>query len=147
MQIHKTLGFKFKTIANLIKRSLNESFQDEECEGVTGVHGMTIGYIYDESKNRDVFQRDIEKEFKIRRSTATGILRLMEQNGLLVREPVEYDARLKKLILTSKAANTHELFQKKVSAVEEKIIDGFTDDELNELFHMLERIRKNLERV
>lgn len=31
----------------------------------------------------------------------TGILQLMEKNGFLLREPVAYDARLKKLVLTA----------------------------------------------
>ena len=35
-----------------------------------------------------MFQRDVEAEFNIRRSTATGILQLMEKNGFLLREPV-----------------------------------------------------------
>ena len=32
--------------------------------------------------NKDIYQKDIEKEFKIRRSTASGILQLLEKKRL-----------------------------------------------------------------
>ena len=49
------------------------------------MQGWIIDYIYDRG-NDPVFQRDIEKEFTIRRSTATELLKLMEKNGLITRQ-------------------------------------------------------------
>ena len=45
------------------------------------MHGWIIGYLY---RHRDtpVFQRDIEREFSITRSTVTNILQLMERKGV-----------------------------------------------------------------
>ena len=46
---------------------------------------------------------DLEKEFDITRSTASKNVDLLVENGFIVREQVDYDARLKKLVLTEKA--------------------------------------------
>ena len=63
------------------------------------MQGWIIGYLY-QNRDKEVFQRDIQEQFSIRRSTVTGILQLMEKNGLITRSSVERDARLKKLELT-----------------------------------------------
>lgn len=44
---------------------------------------------------RIIFQKDLETEFCIGRSTVTNILNLMEKKGFVRRESVSYDARLK----------------------------------------------------
>ncbi len=38
------------------------------------------------NEGKEIFQKDIEAEFNIRRSTATGILKLMEKNGFINRQ-------------------------------------------------------------
>ena len=102
------IGFEIKALNNLIKRRVEMSETKEEVEHLTGVHGFVIGYISDHD-DEDIFQRDIEEKFEIRRSTATGIINLMEKNGLIIREKVDYDARLKKLVLTDKAREINKL--------------------------------------
>ena len=58
----------------------------------------------------DIYQKDVEKEFQIRRSTATGTLQILEKNGFIRREPVKQDARLKKLVPTDKAKEYASIF-------------------------------------
>ena len=72
----------------------------------TGMQGWIIGFLH-RNEDRDMFQRDVEAEFNIRRSTATGILQLMEKTASSA-GAVAYDARLKKLVLTPKALAVHE---------------------------------------
>ena len=66
--------------------------------GLTGPQGLVLGYLYDH-QDKDIFQKDIEATFNIRRSTATGLLQCLEGNGFVKRVSVDYDARLKKLSL------------------------------------------------
>ena len=72
----------------------------------TGCHSFALRF-FAENADRDIFQKDFEEEFSIRRSTATKILQLMEKNGLIERQKVESDARLKKIVLTNKALDIH----------------------------------------
>ncbi len=55
-----------------------------------------------------MFQRDIEREFSITRSTVTNILQLMERKGYIERRSVPQDARLKQLVLTEEGICFHE---------------------------------------
>ena len=146
----KTIGFEVKSLVNLIKRSIYESANEIGLAGLTGVQGWIIGYLYkhmDDPDRPGVFQRDIESEFKIRRSTATGILQLMEKNGLITREPVEFDGRLKRLILTPKAMALHAQIMEKLMEVESKLRRGLSAEEVDSFFMLIEKIKGNLEAV
>ena len=67
------VGFEIKTVHNLLKRDFDKSPIHDKFKGLTGVQKWVIGYL-SEHEGQDVFQRDLEEEFSIRRSTATGIL-------------------------------------------------------------------------
>ena len=99
MKGERHVGGEIRVLSNLIKRCMDDGMPPE----TTGMQGWIIGFLH-RNEDRDMFQRDVEAEFNIRRSTATGILQLMEKNGFLLREPVAYDARLKKLVLTPNSA-------------------------------------------
>ena len=62
-----------------------------------------LKFILLETMHKDLYQKDIEEEFQIRKSTVTGYVQLMEKNGYLTRESVKGDARKKRLVPTEKA--------------------------------------------
>ena len=81
----------------------------------------------------------------MRRSTATGILQLMEKNGLITRSPVSHDARLKKLTLTPKAIEQHQRIVKGIRTVEERVSQCLTPEERRTFLGLCEKIAANLE--
>lgn len=141
----RIIGYELKSLANLIGRYLRERLDKRELNGITGIQGMLIGYLYDNANEREIFQRDIEREFHIRRSTVTGILQLMEGNGLIVRESVAHDARLKRLRLTAKAVMIHEIIMEEINRVEDKLKTGLSDDEIELFFRVIEKMKRNIE--
>lgn len=145
MSLPRTIGYELKSLANLIGRYLRERLDKRELNGITGIQGMLIGYLYDNANEREIFQRDIEREFHIRRSTVTGILQLMEGNGLIVRESVAHDARLKRLRLTAKAVMIHEIIMEEINRVEDKLKTGLSDDEIELFFRVIEKMKRNIE--
>ena len=134
------VGREIHRLSHLFKRALDEGAPPE----MTGTQGRIIGFVWHNAE-REMFQRDIEAEFGIRRSTATGILQLMEKNGFLRREPVAYDARLKKLVLTPKAAALHECIAARIRAVESQAVRGVDAGQLKIFFSVLDQVRENLE--
>ena len=64
---------QIRRVDNLIFRKINQFARENDVEQATPMHGWIIGYLY---RHRDtpVFQRDIEREFSITRSTVTNIL-------------------------------------------------------------------------
>lgn len=144
MRKSETIGFQVKCTANLVNRFIDNSRTDDGGEHrITRMQGWIIDYVYD---HRDslVFQRDIEKEFSIRRSTATELLKLMEKNGLLKREPVPNDLRLKKLMLTEKSLNKHKKMKQRIEEIEAVMSEGITEEEKRIFFDVMEKIRENI---
>lgn len=104
-----------------------------------------ISYIARESAERDVFQKDLEQKFDIRKSTVSGTLNTMERDGLLVRETVPYDARLRKMILTDKALHAKKNTEQVIGSVENQLSKGLTEEEITTFLSILEKISKNAE--
>ena len=82
------------------RRNASEAVGDD---GLTTMQKHVLKHILLETMHREVYQKDIEEEFQIRKSTATGILQLMEKNGFISRESSKKDARLKRIVPTPKA--------------------------------------------
>lgn len=100
-QLKKDCGMWINILSHEIKKRMNANMLEL---GLTGVQSRVLHYILVKCADGPVFQRDVESAFSLSRSTATGILQLMEKNGLILRESVASDARLKNLIPTEKAA-------------------------------------------
>jgi DNA-binding MarR family transcriptional regulator len=116
----------------------------EKDPDITGIQGWIIGYISRHQNSQDVFQRDIEKEFNVRRSTVSGILNTMEKKGLIIRQTVDFDARLKKITLTPKAVTCNQMILDKLQEVERQLKKGLSDEEIKQFFTTLEKINKNI---
>ena len=140
----RSIGFQIKTVNNLIRRRIDAMFAEKGLTDVGGMQGPLIGYIYDKSKERDVFQKDIERHFQVRRSTATVMLQNMEQKGLIVRISVEHDARLKKIVLTPKAVEHHYYIREQIDAFNTRLEEGITPEEKEQFYHILDKIINNL---
>lgn len=137
------LAFAIRSVNILIKRRIDGSESKILTDNVTGTHGYIICYLMD-NKDRDVFQKDIEKRFSIRRSTCTNILNLMQKNGLISRSSVESDARLKKITLTQKAEELFSLIEKDRFSLENTLRKGLSESEIETLFSLLSRVADNL---
>jgi DNA-binding MarR family transcriptional regulator len=116
----------------------------KKFDKMTGSGGWIISYIA-ENYYRDVFQRDLEKEFDITRSTASKNVDLLVENGFITREPVDYDARLKKLVLTEKANEVFKIMRNDRATLEAQMLKGFSDEEKKQLRGFLCRLSANLE--
>ena len=143
---NKRIGFEISHCSRLIRRYMDTNALKSYIDEVTGTHGWALRYFH-QNRDRDVFQKDFEKEFDIRRSTASNILSLMEKNGLIERKSVPYDARLKKIVLTEKALELHQRVDEAFSKMEEDISEGLTEEETDALLKIIEKINSNIERM
>lgn len=138
------IGFQVRMLSNLIRRDV-EKFKSEISDvPPQGVNGWAIDYFY-ENRDKDIFQRDFEEKFSIRRSTASNILKLMEKNGFITRVSVESDARLKKIILTEKAIQLHNYVLCDMEKREKRLRNGLTDDEIASFFAVMQKLISNME--
>ena len=103
-------------------------------------------YILVKCTDGPVFQRDVENAFDMCRSTATGILQLMEKNGLIRRESVASDARLKSLIPTEKAARLDSQIGESIHQIEQRLTEGLPDEQLALFRKIAVRMSENLDK-
>lgn len=142
------IGLGLRTLNNLIRRYFDFSSHKNEIETITGNNGWIIGFLGDNADaGKDVYQKDIEDHFNITRSTVSNVLNLMEQKGLIQRQTVEQDGRLKKIVLTKKAEDIKELMKNDVDRLEHTLTDGFTDEELKLLYVYIQRMKENVSKI
>jgi len=134
-----SIGREVNIFINRINRIVSNNMSQY---GITGSQAHIINYIHDESNKRDVFQRDVEKEFDIRRSSATIALQLMEANGFIMRESVPSDARLKKITLTEKGVFVQKIVRQIIDQSEKSLRDALTKNEFNTLVSVINKLSK-----
>lgn len=108
----------------------------------SGSQGRTLHFLL--AQTEDVFQKDIEEEYSIRPSTATELLKQMEKNGLITREPVSYDNRLKKIVLTDKALMYKRQVVDDLTRLEETLTKDIPEEKMEVFFEVLEKMMDNL---
>ena len=104
-----------------------------------------VDYIINHMNEKgDVFAKDIENAFNMRRATVAEVVSLMEKNGLIEREVSHEDARLKKIVLTEKSLKIKENFEKDIKEVEKELIKGFSKEEKQEFLRLINKMSNNL---
>ena len=134
---------QIRRVDNLIFRRINQFARANGVEQATPMHGWIIEYLY-RHRNTPVFQRDIEREFSITRSTVTNILQLMERKGYIERRSVPQDARLKQLVLTEEGIQRHEKTMLSFHQTDDYVAGLLTEEENAELLRLLNKLRKAL---
>ena len=137
------LGGLIHKVAHKMKREIDHANQKL---GVSGVQGRIIGYVRCESKNRDVFQKDIEDHFELRGSSVTSTLQNLEKMGFIVRESIPMDQRLKRIVLTKKALDIHNQITKNIEQVEKEAFSSINKEEEQLLSDLLKRILNYIEK-
>ncbi len=137
MERKDTLGFWIKTLDNLFFRNVVAYEISQE-----GVDEVTVMH---ENQERLVFQKEIEAEFSIAKSTVTCIVKLMEKKGYIRRESVESDGRLKKLALTELGRKIHEQHISHVEVLEAQCKRNITPEEIQSFLVVAEKLKRNLE--
>jgi len=107
---------------------------------LTGNQMAVIDFIMNHEK-QEIFQRDIEHEFNIQRSTTTVLLQRMEKKGLIERHTSSKDARQKAVVLTDKAVKIASACQAYLRAEEEEFAQQFSAEEREIFLKILQHYR------
>ena len=135
------IGKQVQMLSRKIKRKMDEPFFEY---GITGGQAFMLKYIHEKSTNGKVYAKDIENEFDMRRPTVTGILQLMEQNGLIERKAEGKDARLKEIFITKKGMEIGEKIDSNVKRVEKKLVKDISINEIQTFLTIIGKLSKNI---
>ena len=134
-----------KVINKISNRLRRRSVALQEKLGMSGAQGNILNYILVDGRKRPVYQKDIEKEFGLRPSTATEALKNLEANGLICRISEKQDGRLKRIELTSKAEEVRHLITSEIAESENLLLKGITEEERQIFIEIGEKMLKNLD--
>ncbi len=144
MRREREIGFVIRRLNNAIKRDVEKSKDELQVEEIKGINGWVISYFY-ENRDKDIFQRDFEEKFSIRGSTASRMLKTMEQKGFIERQCVANDARLKKIVLTEKAIKQHNIIMNDIIKREKRLKNGIDEEDLDVFFKVMNKLTANME--
>ena len=131
-------------VHNLLRQNANShSMMSALREKVNQSEGTVIDYI-NHNKDISIYQKNIEQVLMIRRSTVTELLNKMERKGLIERQSVAIDKRLKRIVLTDKALECHADIQKQLEQLEVAVRSGLTEHEVIILHGILSKLKVTL---
>lgn len=140
---------KYQTILSLhhlhsaLRHRIDNSQIHQTLEHMTGVHCWIIGYLSDH-EDEDIYQRDLEKTFRLSKSGVSKLVAALEKNQLIERTKVISDDRLKKIILTPQGKALTEQIRADNERMEAELTQGFSTEELAALQDYLLRMQQNI---
>ena len=114
--------------------------------GITEVQGRILDFILVDGRDRTLYQKDIEKEFGLRPSTATELLKTLESRKMIQRVSSEEDGRYKKIQFTEAAEDIRLALQQEIQKTEGLLVEGISQEDLNTFMKVAEKMLENLER-
>lgn len=134
---------RIRAVGNAIRRRM-ESLHAEDKSGLTGGECAIMGFLMEHMGDL-VYQKDIEEEFHIRRSSATRALQAMEKKGFILRQSESHDGRLKRLTLTERAIEMSREASRSMAEQERRLLSGISNEELAAFLDICDRICLNAE--
>ncbi len=144
----KDIGRHLAELNNLIHRQMLKigrtgDCYDKENSAISNASSCIIAYLYDHNSD-DIFQRDLENEFHVRRSTMSKVLTALEQKGFIQRIAVKSDRRLKKIVLTDKASAMADELKQTRTRLEQRLMSNISEAELIAFKNTIEKMKQNL---
>ena len=110
---------------------------------LTEIEGVLIGYLC-HNKKQEIYQKDLEQIFCIRSSTASRLLKRLEDEGLILRSMGEKDARMKRITATARAQALNDEAERRIAATEAVLTRGLSPEEIDQFLATAEKLKRNL---
>ena len=133
-------GILIKKLDKVFKQNFN---QELERVGLTFSQMRVLRFIEDNPKMK-ITHKDISNELDIQHSTTIGLLKRMQEKGL-VRVVVDEDnRRCRNIFLTKKAEDIRYEMERGREIMESRVVKSFTDEEKETFYRLLNKAIDNL---
>ena len=99
-----------------------------------------------ENKDKTIYQKDIEEKLKISKEAVSEEINSKEGRGIITTEADACDARRKRIIISKKAIETHDVMMQRLDSLNDSILDGISEDELNIFYKVIEKLKENMKK-
>lgn len=117
-----------KMASAALRRQLDRKCLKQVSNEVTGMSGLILKYLADHL-GENVFLKDLEAEFTIRKSSLTEMLNSLERKGYIRKSSIDDDGRFKNIIITEKGLEIDERFKAVAISFEEELSNILTEEE------------------
>ncbi len=137
------VGFGIHELQKRLRDYVGRRVMEEGEDPVTATHAWLLGYLYNHREEVN-YQRDLENELHLAKSSVATILQTLEQSGCILRRTAEHDARQKQIILTEEGIAFEQRMRRRLYESEMQARDGISSDELKTFFSVLAKMTDNL---
>ena len=113
-----------------------------ETMELTGAQGHIMAYLA--HAKEPPCPRDLEAEFRLTHPTVSGLLSRLEQKGFIELRTDPEDRRCKRIYVLPKGQQCHELMHQTIQKNEQRMTEGFTEEERAVFTDLLERAIRNM---
>lgn len=96
-------------------------------------------------ENPGIIQEKLAEMIKVDRTTASRAIKNLEINGFIEKRDDQHNKKIKKLFPTEKGKRVFPFIKRENDHSNRVALAGFSEDEVETIFHLLERVRKNIE--
>jgi DNA-binding MarR family transcriptional regulator len=113
----------------------------------TGVYHAQHRLLMEISRNPNASQIDIARQMDVTAATIAVSLKKLEKEGYINREKDESDSRFNKITVTEKGDRVVKRSREIFESTDQKVLDGFTEEEKHTLLVLLQKLVANLTRM
>jgi DNA-binding MarR family transcriptional regulator len=96
-------------------------------------------------ENPGIIQEKVAELIKVDRTTAARAIQKLEMNGFIEKKDDQHNKKIKKLFPTEKGKNVYPFIKSENDYSNSVALEGFSEEEVDTIFNLLQRVRKNIE--
>ncbi|UKS28007.1 MarR family winged helix-turn-helix transcriptional regulator [Paenibacillus sp. HWE-109] len=97
-------------------------------------------------ENPGIIQEKLAEMIKVDRTTAARAVKKLEVNGFIEKNGDAYNQKIKKLFPTEKGKTVYPFIKKENDYSNRVALAGFSENEIETIFNLLQSVRKNVEK-
>lgn len=111
---------------------------------LTSSQSEALLYILRQPPDREIFAGNLMEDLHLSQSTVAGIVKRLEDKGLIRRTVASHDNRKSIIALTSQGRQLDQILRRNAVRTESALLDGMSAEERQQLLCLLERAEENL---
>ncbi|WP_240415610.1 MarR family winged helix-turn-helix transcriptional regulator [Paenibacillus periandrae] len=127
----------------MIARAL-DSISNVEFKEIDLTKGQYL-YLVRIYENPGIIQEKLAEMIKVDRTTAARAIQKLEIEGFIEKKDDETNRKNKRLFTTEKGKQAYSFLKREGDHTDSVALAGFSEKESETLFHLLQRVRKNIE--
>lgn len=137
------LAYELKRISKALDHYLDSILGNYD---ITASQARILRYLIDH-QNEVITQKDICMAWDLKHTTVIGLLRRLQEKGLVTTVTDSKNRRCSNVLLTEKGRQLSTVIVENLKRGDRKLTEGLTADELDRLLATVEILRKNVEKL